>query len=163
MFYHLRLSANVPSYTFIPIYSSLSYKINSATQHRHLGFHIPTQNKFRWLMHRCHGWLDMHRSLECQIEGRGRLYINILFLFLTTWPKLIWPYPFYFLSWVIWQPVLSISPTGQLKPQTLWMLTILLVIYGYFVICFLYIWQSLFTYCMMKINLYWKLLLLQED
>ena len=74
MFYRLRLSANVLSYTFIPIYSSLSYKINSATQHRHLGFHIPTQNKFRWLMHRCHGWLDMHRSLECQIEGQARLF-----------------------------------------------------------------------------------------
>ena len=49
---------------------------------------------------------------ECQIEGQACLFI---FHFLLTWPKLIWPYPFIF-SGVIWQPVLSLNLTGQLKP-----------------------------------------------
>ena len=39
----------------------------------------------------------------------------IYFSFFATWPKLIWPYPFIFYG-VIWQPVLSLSLTGQLKP-----------------------------------------------
>ena len=43
------------------------------------------------------------------------------------------------------------------------MLTILPDIYGHFIIWFLYIWQALFPYCMMKTNLYWKLLFLHED
>ena len=42
------------------------------------------------------------------------------------------------------------------------MLTILPAIHGHFVIWFLYIWQP-FIYCMMKTNLCWKLLYLQED
>ena len=50
-------------------------------------------------------------TLECQIEGQACLFI---LHFLPTWPKLIWPYPFIF-SGVIWQPVLSLSLTGQLK------------------------------------------------
>ena len=98
-------------------------------------------------------------TLECQIEGQACLFI---FHFLPTWPKPIWPYPFIF-SGFIWQPVLCLSLTSQLKPWNVWMLTILPAIYGPFVIWFLYIWQSLFTYCMMKTNFYWKLLFLQVD
>ena len=45
---------------------------------------------------------------ECQIEGQACLFI---FNFLTTWPKLIWPYPF-ILSGVVWQPVLSFKSDG---------------------------------------------------
>ena len=51
-------------------------------------------------------------TLECQIEGQACLFI---FHFWPTWPKLIWPYLFIF-SGVIWEPVLSLNLTEQLKP-----------------------------------------------
>ena len=57
-------------------------------------------------------WSKYLDTLECQIEGPACLFI---FHFLPTWPKPIWPYPYIF-SGVIWQPVLSLSLTNQLKP-----------------------------------------------
>ena len=57
-------------------------------------------------------WSKYLDTLECQIEGPACLFI---FHFLPTWPKHIWPYPYIF-SGVIWQPVLSLNLTNQLKP-----------------------------------------------
>ena len=57
-------------------------------------------------------------TLGCQIERP--VCFNLFCIFLPTWLKLIWPYPYIF-SGVIWQHVLSLSLTGQLKLQTLCM------------------------------------------